>query len=559
MGIRTARPPILYEDIARIPLSRYNIKYRSSYDSTQGFIDLATDPRNKGRKLILPVRENTSASNLTEYSVTQAIEINQSMVLSGEMQSQVRIKNQGTGNCLLFSPTDYTTPGSYLEDVGVENLTVIGTQAASTGGAVVFRRCKRLHLSQVELREHKYSLDIIGSVFGQYNKVRATGSLFDGPITAPIAGSALIRITGADLTGSESGYPNRFPGYLHQFSQVYALVGQRNGTYNINSCVLLENGDVPCQFNGFYFATAGAQDILIKAAGASAQLSGVIFENGYLDAGTDIIGCKIEDNALTDTLTNISFSNVKFGQLLQGIVATDVDLGLVKISGCQFQNIKQESVKSTGCANSKWHLHGNTHTVVGTSGSQNIISIDGALEVAVKDSFDSYAATNTAIRLTGTHGMVDTQGSTYRNITTKKNYSGATISDPDEGSWTPVLNIAGATTGITYTAASTVGYFEKVGPRGYRVRGRIVLTNKGALVGALTITGYTGPNPAAGVSLKGGAWFNMAGIVDGINGLVNTSGTITLYNGGGAGMVALADTNITNTSEFYFEFDYHVN
>lgn len=544
---------------AQIPLFRYAISPDPNFDSTQGFLDLVADPRNKGRRLILPVRESTGTSNLTEYSVTQPIVINQSMVIAGEMQSQVQIKNQGTGNCLLFSPTDYTTPGSYLRNVGVENLTVIGTQAASTGAAVVFRRCNRLHLSQVELREHKFCLDIVGSVFGQYNKVRATASLFDGPFTAPVAGSALIRITGADLSGPEGSYPPRFPGYLHEFSQVYALVGARNGTYNINSCVLLENGDVACEFNGFYFATAGVQNILIKAAGADAQLSGVQFYNGYLDAGTAINGVRIENNALVDpTLTNIGFNNVIFGQLSRGIVADDPSLGLVKVKGCTFQNITYESVKSTGCTASSWHLHGNTHTNVGVAGLQNIIDIDGAAEVIVKDTFVSSLASNKAIRLTGTHGVVDTQGSTYKNFTTKKDYASATISDPDEGTWTPVLNIAGATTGITYNATNTVGFYEKVGSRGYRVRGRITLTSKGALTGALTIAGYTGPNPASAVLLKSGYWAGMAGIVDGVNGLVSAGGIITLYNGGGVGMAALTDANITNTSDFFFEFNYHV-
>jgi len=129
-----------------------------------------------------------------------------------------------------------------------------------------------------------------------------------------------------------------------------------------------------------------------------------------------------------------------------------------------------------------------------------------------------------------------------------------TLDDYEEGTWTPVLNFGGATTGITYTYQT--GYYTKIG-RAVLITGTIVLSSKGSAVGTATITGlpFTSANNIAhyATHVGFGFWFQVTVMPNGR--IANNTTTINLYD---TGLNVLTDTNFANTSEVGFSGLYFV-
>lgn len=125
----------------------------------------------------------------------------------------------------------------------------------------------------------------------------------------------------------------------------------------------------------------------------------------------------------------------------------------------------------------------------------------------------------------------------------------------EKGTWTPAVNINGSTAGITYSVQN--GFYTRYSDR-VIVTFNITLTNKGASVGAVTITGL----PVAGV---GGttvdigacqATANCAGLTAphcSVNGT-----TLFLLDTQASNVAQWADTNLNNTSQFRGTIVYQV-
>jgi hypothetical protein len=117
------------------------------------------------------------------------------------------------------------------------------------------------------------------------------------------------------------------------------------------------------------------------------------------------------------------------------------------------------------------------------------------------------------------------------------------LDDYEEGTWTPVLNFGGSSTGITYDQSER-GYYTKVGNI-VTVFVRMVLSSKGAQTGAATITGLPftskGAQFVAGCSLAG---FNDLTFADQLI-LFITEATTTVFIGEVTN--AGARTDITNS------------
>jgi hypothetical protein len=123
----------------------------------------------------------------------------------------------------------------------------------------------------------------------------------------------------------------------------------------------------------------------------------------------------------------------------------------------------------------------------------------------------------------------------------------------------PVLRINNLTAGITYSA-STKGEFWRDG-QFIEVLVRIVLTSKGANAGPVELDlpvpssnyNQSGCNPV----VNGWGAANMAGLTGVLTGFVSQAGTkLTIQQQGAAATVNLADTNLTNTSNFQLQFRY---
>lgn len=125
------------------------------------------------------------------------------------------------------------------------------------------------------------------------------------------------------------------------------------------------------------------------------------------------------------------------------------------------------------------------------------------------------------------------------------------LDDYEEGVFTPAVQFGGASAGIAY--AAQVGRYTKIG-RLLHASAHIVLTNKGASVGAATIAGFPfvpGAKGAGSWGYHGGmaAIATPAAWVDAGSGLL-------LYNGGAAASAQLTDANFTNASEFILSITY---
>ncbi len=112
------------------------------------------------------------------------------------------------------------------------------------------------------------------------------------------------------------------------------------------------------------------------------------------------------------------------------------------------------------------------------------------------------------------------------------------------GSWTPVLNFGGATTGITYSTQT--GNYVRAGALVY-VAMTIILSSKGSATGAGTITGlpFTASGAAPGMVIR--YYSNLASIVGSPFGWIGTT-TINLVQMGAAAPANLTDANFANNS-----------
>ena len=132
-----------------------------------------------------------------------------------------------------------------------------------------------------------------------------------------------------------------------------------------------------------------------------------------------------------------------------------------------------------------------------------------------------------------------------------------TLDDYEEGTWTPVIKFGGATTGITY-AAATLGRYTKIG-RLVTATCICTLTNKGTATGSATLEGL--PFNAANDSIYSAASVGFASGFSSIAGAVlaivqpNSARTLLYHsNNGAAG--ALNNSNFTNTSAIYLTASY---
>lgn len=132
-----------------------------------------------------------------------------------------------------------------------------------------------------------------------------------------------------------------------------------------------------------------------------------------------------------------------------------------------------------------------------------------------------------------------------------------TLDDYAEGLWTPTLLFGGASTGITYGAA-TNGRYTKIG-RTVFAAGTLTLTSKGtatgtALLGGLPFTSLNDTIPTAvsigfatGLSSVGGAV---------IGTVTQNTQRVGLYQSANGGATALTNANFTNTAALYLSLVY---
>ena len=126
------------------------------------------------------------------------------------------------------------------------------------------------------------------------------------------------------------------------------------------------------------------------------------------------------------------------------------------------------------------------------------------------------------------------------------------------GSWTPVLEFGGATTGITYT--TQVGRFIQVGNM-VTVWGTIVVNDNGSATGGATVSGLpTTASTVAGLTFEGQLRTHTANLgTNSAHASIASAGTeIDLFFLSSGDSIVYDETIIVNTTELYFSVSYQV-
>lgn len=168
-----------------------------------------------------------------------------------------------------------------------------------------------------------------------------------------------------------------------------------------------------------------------------------------------------------------------------------------------------------------------------------------------------------------TLGLATTDGPTFDHVhltSGQVGFPGAavpsadanTLDDYEEGAWTPGVAFGGGTTGATYNAAATVGYYTRVGNI-VHVSGLCVLTAKGSSSGDATITGLpfaTANNNAAAIGCAVRAQY-MTFANQFQAAIAPNSTTIALSEIAEAGVVGtITDADFADNTSFYISATY---
>jgi len=133
-----------------------------------------------------------------------------------------------------------------------------------------------------------------------------------------------------------------------------------------------------------------------------------------------------------------------------------------------------------------------------------------------------------------------------------------TLDDYEEGTWTPVLNFGGGTTGITYSFQN--GLYTKIGNLVF-IRCTIVLSSKGSSTGNATVTGlpFTSKNTTGGTGFALTFSDGMSSITGQIiNEVEANATTVSCFQTSSTASVSLTNSNFTNSSNYQFSGCYQV-
>lgn len=137
-------------------------------------------------------------------------------------------------------------------------------------------------------------------------------------------------------------------------------------------------------------------------------------------------------------------------------------------------------------------------------------------------------------------------------------FGGTTLSTYAEGSFTPAVSFGGGSTGVTYS--TQLGRYTRAGDLVF-FTARVILSSKGSSTGTLAVGGL--PVASANVASQnytGAVYVSGAAYTGAAVALVPTNSTsFNLYASNGGTMTALADTNLTNTTDLIVSMVYRTN
>jgi hypothetical protein len=199
-------------------------------------------------------------------------------------------------------------------------------------------------------------------------------------------------------------------------------------------------------------------------------------------------------------------------------------------------------------ASLSWQDNGSGRAELGLTG-------DDALHLKVSPDGSSWIEAFTVAQASGLVSLP--AGQLAFPATQNPSANANTLDDYEEGSWTPVLQFSGASTGVTY-GATTLGRYTRIGNL-VAVSGVLTLTSKGTSVGAAQIVGlpFVSLNDGIYNAVAVGYATSFASVTGAVIGLVLPNASkIGLYQSNNGAAAALTQGNFGNTSAIYFSASY---
>jgi len=409
---------------------------------------------------------------------------------------------------VVFRPITAGITSAMLSGAYVKDIYVLNNRQSVECAGVLFNQCNAYTLSDVTINGAATPLHIKGGQLGTLKdyKLFATGGTL-------VAGrSALIRFSAAIYSGSiQSCYTVKSSNFLLtasknryacisiesgdgiQFSEGYVGFGNgallTTGTLQ-NNTGIYSVSFVNTYFDGISYAQSPSKLIEISEDGFSgSSVDGVDFGSGCVFGNTPLAVLKTKINTGRISFNGVYFINIQeWAYKQEDGVITSSDL---LMTGVTFKNVGSASSGVVSIANGRsYNLSGNTFSDV-----RNVcLSVSGSIRTGVVcgNSNNSNVSDRIDVATYETSPAISGNSSRYSGVNTWRgtNFANLPSSNPktldwyEEGTFTPVLRIGGASTGITYS--SQVGTFTRIGNRVlYSVN--ISLTSKGSLTGDVNL------------------------------------------------------------------------
>lgn len=366
-------------------------------------------------------------------------------------------------NAFVFS---HATPATNsLSDLAIQNLTIWGPSAPTSGIGISLIRCNRVYMSNVDVRAFFQGVKVEGGVEQFYTNMTIGGAVWAGAA----AGSYLMKImahAGASETPSELFISNfNFKG--------------TSGTPYLENGIILEACDGLWMANGHagFASNAGLQ---IVGSGASTSIVNIDMTNVMFDGNAGTAGYGIRTSGSSGgTLRELKFTGCTFdGHDNHGVELGLAAMARVNFTGCQFSSNENWGLKidaGTGYIVSGCSFYDNNSA----AGSEGDISLDGVTNVVISGntmeaggSAQAYgvligSGSNDQITITGTsfvgcttdiqvNSVVDDLWLDPSNKTSKSDTiaSANPLSIPNVGS---TFHVSGTTNFSTISASYAIG------------------------------------------------------------------------------------------------------
>jgi hypothetical protein len=321
-----------------------------------------------------------------------------------------------------------------------------------------------------------------------------------------------------------------------------AVTGSAASAINLNNCYLSSLNNTGISISS---SNAGAIITIQNCSGDMGTTGIALFTS--TSAGSIIINnTTIVNNGGTSTASSLSNGLLRARDSNFNIPFSTTSTGTINFYGVFVDTSGTNTTCITTAGTSSSHLLASSKFDANTASS---VSIGSGTLISMTDC--SISSTNTNA-ITGAGTLVHT-GLSYINTSSVINTT--TVINRNfgrTGSFTPVLNFGGGTTGITYS--QQFGQYTQVGNIVYFTI-VISLSNKGSSTGNATITGF----PIAAGSVGSVAAMGYIGVITlnatyttlclQMNGGATTANLIQA-NGIGSGQIFTTNTNYANTSLF---------